>query len=99
MTAHPDGLTLNDLSEELWRRPVSYADIDELIGALEEAGVDLEGPEPEARPEELMQVLSAARTLTDQSGRRPTAQEIAERTGLSAPAVLRALRFGRSIAR
>ena len=39
LAAHPaGGITLDDLSDATWDRPFSYADIDELIGALEEAG-------------------------------------------------------------
>jgi hypothetical protein len=98
MAAHPDGLTLDVLSEELSNKPVTYADIDELIGALEEVGVDLEGPEPPVRPEELFRVLTAARALVAETGKRPSADEIAERTGLSAAAVRRSLRSGRSVA-
>ena len=97
MTAHPGGLTLDELSEELLHHPVSYTDIDEIIGALEDAGVDLEAPAPTARPEELIQVLAAARELTGETGRRPTPDEIAARTGLSPVSVRRALRLGRSI--
>ena len=96
MTAHPDGLTLDVLSEELCDKPVTYADIDDIIGALEEAGVNLEGPEPTARPEELFRVLTAARALAAETGQRPSAEEIAARTGLTAAAVRRSLRFGRS---
>jgi len=96
MAAHPDGLTLNVLSEELVRKPVTYADIEEIIGALEEAGVNLEAPEAVARPEELFRVLTAARALAAETGKRPSPEEIAERTGLTAAAVRRALRFGRS---
>jgi hypothetical protein len=98
MTAHPDGLSLNVLSEELTHKPVTYADIEEIIGALEEAGIDLEGPEPTARPEELFRVLTAARALAAETGKRPSPDEIAERAGLTAAAVRRALRFGRSVA-
>jgi hypothetical protein len=98
MAAHPDGLTLNVLSEELVNKPVTYADIEEIIAALEEAGVDLEGPEPPVRPEELFRVLTAARALAAETGKRPSAEEIAARTGLTAAAVRRSLRFGRSAA-
>lgn len=94
--AHPDGLTLDELSEELIHRPVTYADIDEIIGALEEAGFDLEAPAPPARPEELARVLTAIRALTAETGRRPSPAEIAERAGMSPIIVRRALRFGRS---
>ena len=96
MVAHPDGLTLDVLSEELSTRAVTYGDIDEIIGALEEAGVNLEGPEPAARPEELFRVLTAARALAAETGKRPSPDEIAERAGLTAAAVRRSLRVGRS---
>jgi hypothetical protein len=98
MAAHPDGLSLDLLSEELSNKPVTYADIDEIIGALEDAGVDLEVPEPTARPEELFRVLTAARALAAETGVRPSPADIAERTGLTPAAVRRSLRFGRSAA-
>jgi hypothetical protein len=97
VAAHPDGLTLDELSEELLRKPVGYAEIDLLIGALEQAGFDLEGKDTPTRPEQLIQVLTAARELTEELGQRPSAEQIAERTGLTAVAVRRALRFGRTI--
>jgi hypothetical protein len=96
VAAHPDGLTLDELSEELSGKPVNYADIDELIGALEEAGVDLDGPAPPSGPEELVKVLAVARALTEETGKRPTAEEIAQRAGMTISAVRRALLFGRS---
>jgi hypothetical protein len=97
MTAHPQGLTLDELGEELLSKPVTYADIDEIIGALEEAGVELEGPEAPARPQDLALALAAARALTEETGKRPSTEEIAHRTGLTPSAVRRALRFGRSL--
>jgi hypothetical protein len=97
MAAHPDGLTLDVLSEELSSKPVTYADVEELIGALEEAGVDLEGPEAPARPEALLRVLTAARALMAETGKRPSVDELAQRTGLSAAAVRRSLRSGRLV--
>jgi hypothetical protein len=98
MKAYPDGLNLNQLSDELINRPVSYPEIELLIAALEEAGVDLEGPEPPVRPEELVSALAAARALTAETGKRPTVEEIAARAGLTAAVVRRALQFGRSVA-
>jgi hypothetical protein len=97
MVAHPDGLSLNELSEELSNKPVTHADVDELIGALEAAGVDLEGPEPPPSPADLMRVLAAARALTAETGKRPSADAIARHTGLTPTAVRRALQFGRSV--
>ena len=97
MKAHPDGLTLNELSDETWRKPLSYADIDELIGAFEEAGIDLEAAEPQPRPDELARVLATARALEDETGKRPSIDEIAIRSGLTATTVRRALRLGRAL--
>jgi hypothetical protein len=94
--AHPAGLTLDELGEELIRKPVTYADIEELIGALEAAGIDLEGPGTPARPEELARVLEAARAFAAEHGRRPSVAELAERAGLSPIVVRRALRLGKS---
>jgi len=97
VATYPQGLTLDELGEELYGKPVTYADIDELIGALEDAGIDLEGPSTPARPEDLAQVLAAARALTAETGKRPTPTEIAARTGLSTRTVRRALQLGRAV--
>ena len=97
-TAHPDGLTLDELSEELSTKSVTYADVDELIGALEDAGVDLEGPAVAGRAEDLTRVLDAVRALISETGARPSAEAIAARTGLTPTVVRRALRLGRSAA-
>jgi DNA-binding IclR family transcriptional regulator len=99
MKAHPDGLSLNELSEELLMKRLTYTDVEEIIGALEDAGVDLEGPETPARPAELVRVLAAARALTVETGRRPSPSEIADRVGLTPEAVRRALQLGRSMPR
>lgn len=96
--AHPKGLTLDELAEELIRKPVTYPDIEELIGALEAAGIDLEGPGTPARPEELARVLDSARAFAAEHRRRPTIAELAERAGLSPIAVRRALHLGKSAA-
>jgi len=96
VAAHPAGLTLDELGEELIRKPVSFADVEELIGALEEAGIDLEGPGTPAKRDELVRVLGAARAFDAEHGRRPSIAELAERAGLSPIVVRRALRLGRS---
>ncbi len=97
MTAHPEGPSLDDVSDATWNRSLSYADIDELIGALEEAGVDLDPPEAPPRAEELVQVLTAARALTQEQGQRPGVAEIAARAGVPVSVVRRVLLLGRSI--
>jgi hypothetical protein len=96
--AHPKGLTLDEFAEELIRKPVSYPDIEELIGALEADGIDLEGASTPAHPEELARVLDSARGFATEHGRRPTVAEIAERAGLSPIVVRRALHLGKSAA-
>lgn len=96
--AHPDGLSLDELSEELLYKSVSYGEIEEIIGALEKDGYDLEDSSPAASAEELARVLTAARALTAETGKRPSPAEIGERAGLTPIAVRRALRLGRSAA-
>jgi hypothetical protein len=96
--AHPKGLTLDELAEEVLRKPLGYAEIEELIAALEAAGIDLEGPGTPARPEELQRVLDSARAFAAEHGRRPTVAELADRAGLSPIVVRRALHLGKSAA-
>ncbi|HVT06800.1 MAG TPA: hypothetical protein VHO67_05065 [Polyangia bacterium] len=96
--AHPKGLTLDELAEELIRKPVTYPDIEELIGALEADGIDLEGPGTPARPEELSRVLDSARAFAAEQRRRPSVAELADRAGLSPIVVRRALHLGKSAA-
>jgi hypothetical protein len=97
LAAYPDGPTLDELSDALISKPVTFADIEEIIGALEEAGFNLEGREPAARPEELFRVLASVRALTAETGKRPSPDEIAQRSGLTPAAVRQALRLGRSV--
>ena len=96
--AHPEGLTLDELAEEVLRKPLSYPEIEELIVALEAAGIDLEGPSTPARPEELARVLESARAFAAEHGRRPSIIELADRAGLSPIVVRRALHLGKSAA-
>jgi hypothetical protein len=96
MAAHPEGLTLDELSEELIYKPLDFAEIEELIGALEMEGIDLEGPGTPASPEDLLAVLGAARAFTTENARRPTVVELAERTGLSPIVVRRALNHAKA---
>jgi hypothetical protein len=94
--SYPEGLSLDELGEELLHEPVTFADIEELIGALEAAGLDLDRADSPARPEDLKAVLTAARELAAETGQRPSTAEISQRAGLSPIVVRRALRFGRS---
>lgn len=92
--SHPDGLTLDELSEELAPKAVTYADIDELIGALEEAGFDLTASGSAARPADLVRVLEVVRAIIAETGQRPSPEVIAARVGLTPTAVRKALRLG-----
>lgn len=94
---HADGLTLDELSVELLARSASYAEVEAVIEALEDAGVPLDGPEPSATHDQLVQVLTTARSLTKETGTKPDVDAIAERSGLTPITVRRALRLGRAI--
>lgn len=97
LAAHPNGLTLDELSEELSNKPVTYGDIDELVGALEGAGLDLETAASVGQPDELARVLVAVRALIAETGKKPSTDEIAARAGLTPTVVRRALRLGGSV--
>jgi hypothetical protein len=97
LAAHPNGLTLDELSDELSTKAVTYADIDELIGALEAEGRDLGATTSVAHPDDLKRVLTAVRAIVAETGKKPTADEIAARTGQTATAVRRALQLGRAL--
>ena len=90
-------MTLDELSEELVDKSVTYADIDELVGALEAAGFDLAASGAAARPADLVRVLEAVRALIAETGQRPSAEAIAARVGLTPTAVRKALRLGGSV--
>jgi hypothetical protein len=93
---YPEGVGLDDFAAFLLDKQVTYADVEALIAAFTEIGVDLTAPEP-VSPEELGRVLAAARAIAGETGQRPSAAEIGARTGLSPVAVLRALRLGRTL--
>lgn len=93
---HPDGVTLDDLAAFLLDKPVTYADVETLIDAFSQIGVDLTASEPD-RPDDLVRVLTAARAIAAETGQPPTVAQIAARTSLSPVAVQRALRLGRAL--
>jgi hypothetical protein len=94
--AHPEGVRLDDLAAFLLNKPVTYADVEALIDAFAEIGVDLTAPEP-AEQHDLVRVLAAARAIAAETGQRPSVAQIAERTSLSPVTVQRALRLGRGL--
>ncbi len=93
---HPQGVSLDELAAFLLDKPVTYGDIEALIGEFAAQGEDLTASEPD-RPEDLMRVLAAARAIATETASPPTVAAIAARTNLSLPSVLRALHLGRSL--
>jgi hypothetical protein len=92
-------LTLDQLSEAIGLVAVSSTDVEALMDGLEAAGVQVQSPDPVDLQQELQQVIRAARTLRDELGRAPHADEIAPRAGLDGAAVRRALLFARVLSR
>ena len=77
---------------------MSADEIDALLAHLEGRGHTIDGPEGARGESNLRAVLAAARAITAE-GQRPSADEIARRTGLSTDDVRHALALGRTIAR
>lgn len=92
-------LTLDALADAIGMQAVSPADIDALMAALEERGIEVAAPEPGAVSADLTQVLATARLLRVELGRKPSALEIASRSGLEHTAVRAALLFARVMSR
>jgi hypothetical protein len=99
LAAGADGMSLDELAEALGTTPASYDEVDAMIERLEEGGLDVQGPQSADLPAELGQVLTCARTLDKELGRRPSTGEIAERSGLALPVVRRALLYARVLGR
>ncbi len=99
LAAGADGMSLDELAEALGTTAVSHDEVDAMIQRLEEGGIDVQGPQAADLPAELGQVLTAARALDREIGRRPSAAEIAERSGLPLPVVRRALLYARVLGR
>lgn len=96
--AFPKGLSLDELAEHLLHKPVGYAEIEAIIGALEDAGVPLDVP-PAAvnnRAHNLGPVLTAARAWTAEHGKPPSVHELASHVGMTEDEVRQALEFGRA---
>lgn len=90
---------LNDIAEVIGLRAVTYEEVDELIGRLEDQGFRVGEPLDQEDLAALRAVLDSARDLARALGRRPTAGEIAERSGQPIHTVRRALEHGAGAAR
>jgi hypothetical protein len=84
-------VTLDAIGEAIGARPVSPAEIEAIIDALEARGVRVVGPEGGGGEERLRVVVTTARALVAELGRKPRPAEIAERSGLTEDEVRRAL--------
>jgi hypothetical protein len=84
-------VSLDALGEALGTHAISTDDVDEIMRALESAGRKVIGPEGGGGEDRLKIVVSTARALVAELGRKPRASEIAERSGLSVDEVRQAL--------
>jgi hypothetical protein len=84
-------VSLDALGEALGTHAISTDDVDEIMRALEDAGRKVIGPEGGGGEDRLKKVVSAARALVAELGRKPRVEEIARRSGLSVDEVRQAL--------
>ncbi|MDB4942160.1 MAG: hypothetical protein JWP97_1694 [Labilithrix sp.] len=84
-------VTLDAIGEAIGVRGVTSPEIDAMIAALEARGRKVSGPQGGDGEQQLAAVVRAARELTPELGRKPTAAEIAARAGLTAEQVRHAL--------
>jgi len=82
---------LDAVGEAIGTRAISTPEIEAIIDALEGAGRKLVGPAGGAGEDRLKTVITTARTLGPELGRKPTVAEIAGRAGLSEDEVRHAL--------
>jgi uncharacterized protein (DUF433 family) len=92
-------VALDALGEALGTRAISADDVDEIMRALEQCGLRVIGPEGGGGEDRLRDVVTTARALVGELGRKPTVAEIAARSGLSADDVRQALALAQVIQR
>lgn len=92
-------VSLDTLGEALGTRAISTDDVDAIMHALEREGRRVIGPEGGGGEDRLRMVVTTARTLVGELGRRPTAAEIAARSGLSLEDVRQALALAKVMQR
>jgi len=93
LQASEDGgeITLDAIGDAIGVRAITPEEIDALMTALEAKGRRIAGPEGGGGEERLRAVVTAARALGPELGRKPTLAEIAARSGLSPLEVRHAL--------
>ena len=88
----PRSLTLEDIGWAVGAAAVTPAQIEAVLDGLRDAGVDVGGGARPNLPSLLAEVLRAGRELRSE-GRRPDAENIAQRSGLSRGTVKVALLY------
>lgn len=92
-------LTLDAIGDAIGAKAITPDEIDALMTALEAAGRVIVGPRGGDGEEHLRAVITTARSLTPELGRKPTPSEIAERSGLSLLEVRHALALAKVMQR
>jgi hypothetical protein len=92
-------ITLDAIGDAIGTRAASAEDVDEILRALESRGRKIVGPEGGGGEEHLRRVVTTARTLVGELGRKPTVGEIATRAGMTETDVRHALFLSRVMQR
>jgi hypothetical protein len=92
-------VSLDELGDALGTLSASYPEIDAMIALLEAQARHVAAPAGGSGEAHLAQVVSAAKTLSAQLGRRPSVAEIAPLAGLSIEQVKHALVLARIMQR
>jgi hypothetical protein len=87
---------LNDIDEVIGKEPVSYDEVDQIVGRLEACGLAVGEPPDAAAITVMREVLASARRLRSALERPPTVEEIARDSGHAEHLVRRALESARS---
>lgn len=97
-TASTNVVSLDEVAVAIGAAAVTMSDIEAIFDGLEAAGrrVEAEVKDP---PAALAKVLATVRSFSAVSGRRPTAPEIAQHSGLSLGEVRFALLYARVLVR
>ncbi len=92
-------VSLDTLGEALGVHAISTDDVDAIMHALEAEGRRVIGPEGGGGEERLRVVVTTARALVVELGRKPSVVEIASRSGLAVEDVRQALALAKVIQR
>lgn len=99
LLARPQSVfSLDDIGDAIGTSPVTTDDIGQLLDELEDAGrsIAMEAP---PNPQDLMTVTTTARALERELGRKPSPEEIAERSRLGTNLVRAVLLLGSVLGR